>query len=227
METSEPHANTNGFYGGPLPTAGQWVQLSVPAILVGLEGQNVQGMTFATYDGAAAWDRAGKLPAVASGTAGGGVAGTGVGTAESQSCAAAPAGPAAWWKGERNAVDSAGINNGAVYGNLTYPTGEVAYAFGLDAYSANVSVPDSPALRFTSAMSVEALIMPTVSGARTILSKWDMVNGRNQRAYNLYIDANGYANFTGQRRREPDELRPCHQRLPRADERLDARGRDL
>ena len=188
-------ANTNGFYGGPLPTPGQWVRLSVPAILVGLDGQNVQGISFATYDGAAAWDRAGRLPAAAPGEAGSN-GGAGVGTAQSSSSATTPAGLVAWWKGERNAVDSVGNNNGVAYGNLSYPTGAVAYAFGLDAYSANVSVPDSPALRFTRTMSVEAWIMPTVSGARAIVGKWDMVTNVNQRAYNLYLDANGYASFT-------------------------------
>ena len=189
-------ANTNGFYGGPLPAPGEWVRLSVPAILVGLEGQTVQGIAFATYDGAAAWDRAGKLPA-SPGAAGSGGAPEVVGTPLVQGCATAPPGLVASWKGQGTSSDSAGTNNGtAWYLTTPYPTGEVGNAFGLNGNDANVNVPDAPALRFTNAMSVETWIMPTLSGARAILSKWDIATGPNQRWYNLYINANGYANFT-------------------------------
>jgi hypothetical protein len=47
-------------YMGPLPPAGQWVRLEVPASLVGLEGRDVQGMSFSLFDGRATWDLAGK-----------------------------------------------------------------------------------------------------------------------------------------------------------------------
>jgi hypothetical protein len=47
-------------YMGPLPTAGQWVRLEVPASQVGLEGQTLTGMGFSLYDGRATWDYAGK-----------------------------------------------------------------------------------------------------------------------------------------------------------------------
>jgi hypothetical protein len=46
-------------YVGPLPTAGQWVQLQVPASQVGLEGTTVSGMSFSLYNGRATWDAAG------------------------------------------------------------------------------------------------------------------------------------------------------------------------
>lgn len=46
---------------GPLPPPGQWVRLEVPAALVGLEGRLINGMAFTLSDGAATWDRAGKL----------------------------------------------------------------------------------------------------------------------------------------------------------------------
>ena len=60
--------NTNGgvdgtasrYYMGDLPTAGEWVQLEVPAGLVGLEGSTLSGMAFTLYDGRATWDHAGK-----------------------------------------------------------------------------------------------------------------------------------------------------------------------
>jgi hypothetical protein len=58
------NAGNNGSssrrYMGPLPRAGQWVRLEVPADRVGLEGKRVNGMSFALYGGKATWDRAGK-----------------------------------------------------------------------------------------------------------------------------------------------------------------------
>ena len=47
-------------YMGPLPAAGQWVRLEVPASQVGLEGSALQGMAFSQFDGRATWDYAGK-----------------------------------------------------------------------------------------------------------------------------------------------------------------------
>jgi hypothetical protein len=45
---------------GTLPATGQWVQLSVPAAQVGLEGRTLSGMAFTLYNGRATWDYAGK-----------------------------------------------------------------------------------------------------------------------------------------------------------------------
>ena len=47
-------------YMGPLPAAGSWVKLEVPANLVGLEGLTLHGMAFSMWGGRATWDRAGK-----------------------------------------------------------------------------------------------------------------------------------------------------------------------
>jgi parallel beta-helix repeat protein len=51
---------------GPLPEAGRWVRLEVPATTVGLVGKQVGGMAFALYNGRAWWDGAGKRPPGAS-----------------------------------------------------------------------------------------------------------------------------------------------------------------
>jgi acetyl esterase/lipase len=47
-------------YAGPLPPAGQWVRLTVPASQVGMVGKTASGMMFALYDGRAAFDTSGK-----------------------------------------------------------------------------------------------------------------------------------------------------------------------
>jgi RHS repeat-associated protein len=46
-------------YMGPLPQAGGWVRLEVPASAVGLEGMNVGAMAFTLHGGRASWDLAG------------------------------------------------------------------------------------------------------------------------------------------------------------------------
>jgi hypothetical protein len=51
---------TSRWYMGPLPATGQWVQLSVPASLVALEGSTLNGMAFTLYGGRGTWDYAGK-----------------------------------------------------------------------------------------------------------------------------------------------------------------------
>lgn len=49
------------LFMGPLPPAGRWVQLTVPAESLGLAGDSVDGMSFGLYDGQAAWDAAGIM----------------------------------------------------------------------------------------------------------------------------------------------------------------------
>jgi hypothetical protein len=48
------------YYAGPLPAAGQWARLEVPASKVGLAGRTVKGMAFTLFGGRATWDLAGK-----------------------------------------------------------------------------------------------------------------------------------------------------------------------
>jgi hypothetical protein len=47
-------------YVGPLPPAGQWVRLEVPASDLALEEKTVTGMAFTLYDGRVTWDSLGK-----------------------------------------------------------------------------------------------------------------------------------------------------------------------
>ncbi len=48
------------YYAGPIPAAGQWVRLEVPAKAVGLEGHSISGMTFSLFGGRVTWDKSGK-----------------------------------------------------------------------------------------------------------------------------------------------------------------------
>lgn len=58
-------------YIGPMPAAGQWIRLEVPADLVGLENVSIRSMAFTLCNGKATWDKAGKTAAIAGGGGGG------------------------------------------------------------------------------------------------------------------------------------------------------------
>jgi len=109
-------------------------------------------------------------------------------------CLAPPSGLVGWWKGDGSPADSAGNQHGAAFG-ISYVSGVVGQAFNVNPYTGYVDVPDSPALHFANAMTVEAWVQPISSGARDIVSKCDVFAGRNQMAFNFYQDANGYADF--------------------------------
>jgi hypothetical protein len=63
-------------YIGVLPTQGNWARLEVPASLVGLEGQIVNGIAFTLGNGDATWDHAGKNTPGSGGSCSSGSGGT-------------------------------------------------------------------------------------------------------------------------------------------------------
>jgi hypothetical protein len=64
-----------------------------------------------------------------------------------------PAGLVSWWRGEGNAVDSAGGNNGRLMNRVGFEKGVVGQAFHFNGLS-YVEVPDSPTLRFPEALTI-------------------------------------------------------------------------
>jgi|GEM_PF-2018479 len=51
---------TSKVFMGTLPASGQWVRLTVPAAIVGLDNKTVTGLAFTTYGGRAYWDNTGR-----------------------------------------------------------------------------------------------------------------------------------------------------------------------
>jgi hypothetical protein len=74
-------------------------------------------------------------------------------------CATVP-GLVGWWRGEGDALDFLGFNNGALQGGAGFAAGMVGYAFDLNGSGAYVDVPDSPNLNPSAAVTVEAWIYP-------------------------------------------------------------------
>ncbi len=59
----------------------------------------------------------------------------------------APSGLVGWWRGESNAVDSVGVNNGTLAGNTAYGWGKVGQAFGFDGSRDGVQLGNPASLR--------------------------------------------------------------------------------
>ncbi len=70
-------------------------------------------------------------------------------------CSQAPSGGVAWYRGEDNGLDAIGSNNATLQNGASYTAGKVGRAFDLDGVDGYVSIPDAPALRPESALTVE------------------------------------------------------------------------
>jgi hypothetical protein len=96
------------------------------------------------------------------------------------SCVSPPTGLVAWWRGGGNADDTAGANNGSLSGGVTFTNGEVGQAFAFDGVNGSAIVPDSPSLRLTNQLTIEAWINPrSTNSDQPILSKLSYATGNN------------------------------------------------
>jgi hypothetical protein len=79
-------------------------------------------------------------------------------------CMPPPSDMVAWYPGDGNANDIVGGDHGTTHGGVTFPTGEVAQAFGFDGSSGYVSAPESPNLDVTNTITIDAWINPASAG---------------------------------------------------------------
>ncbi len=127
-----------------------------------------------------------------------------IGTNANGSNAAAIPGTVAWYKGQGNANDSTGQNNGTLMGGVTFAPGEVGQAFNLNGSTAYVAVAPSASLTPLTGVTVEAWIDPTtLPSANSPTGGWDIFNelydqGSNLNgpgAYALRLLSNGSLQF--------------------------------
>src|SRR5262249_28052745 len=105
-------------------------------------------------------------------------------------CASPPLGIVAWWRGETNANDSVGTNNGA-FTSASYTNGEVGRAFVLDS-GANVKISAAPAVNLGAglALTVEGWLYPYDTAARPFV-EWGTSGGYGTHVWINYPSA-GY-----------------------------------
>jgi subtilisin-like proprotein convertase family protein len=103
---------------------------------------------------------------------------TGVRNQDGQIISTPPSsGLVAWWKGEDNAFDSIGTNNG-ITTSITYTNGEVNQAFVFNGSSSQIRVPASPSLNvgLSSGLTFETWIKPA-NGNFAELMEYNQNNG--------------------------------------------------
>ena len=106
-------------------------------------------------------------------------------------CAPPSSGLVSWWRGENNFTDSSGLNDGT--GQSNFLAGNVGQGFG-----SWFVVSNSPSLRITNALSIEAWVNPFVlSGPspHTIVSKFLPAPGSTNSSFFLGTTNNGHLYF--------------------------------
>jgi len=104
-----------------------------------------------------------------------------------QSCDPPPAGLVGWWRGENNANDTIGLNNGTLMGGGSYVPGDVGQGFQLVNYGDYVNIPASPSLNVGAGGSVtlEAWINPSSTSSAQPIFDW--LNDGVEHGIHLYI----------------------------------------
>lgn len=113
-------------------------------------------------------------------------------------CAGPSNGRISCWKGETNANDSVGSNNGSAQGGATFAAGKVGQAFSFNGTTGHVLVPDSSTLDVTTQFTMSAWVKPAslmtappFPGKGAILSKIGGGGGNNGYQYGLADDNKG------------------------------------
>jgi len=90
----------------------------------------------------------------------------------STSCLAAPAGLVSWWRGEGDAHDAKGGNNGSLQNGASFVSGRVGQGFDLDGIDDFVQFPDSGNLNLTSSFTWDAWVRPdAITGTAVVMGK--------------------------------------------------------
>jgi hypothetical protein len=113
----------------------------------------------------------------------------------SATCVAPPSGMVAWYPAEANANDIKGGNNGTPRVSTTYAAGKVGQAFQFSTFngsaSTQVNVADSPSLRLTNGLTIDAWINPNAPGVadNPILVKGNLSSANSQPYSILFVNA--------------------------------------
>ena len=113
-------------------------------------------------------------------------------------CVSAPAGLVSLWKGEGDAVDQTGLNNGTMKNGAAFGTGKTGQAFSFDMADDYVAIPDSPALNPLRDMTMQGwlYIKSFDKTWQTVFWKGNIPeNTDDTRQYGLWVNSNGSLHF--------------------------------
>jgi hypothetical protein len=118
---------------------------------------------------------AGMYSVVVSNIAGLATSSNAVLTVNLPSCTPAPAGLVAWWPLEGNGLDSAGTNNGALFGSPVFAAGKVGQGMVFDGGNDHVKVSAAPSLNIGAGngMTIEMWIKPNSIASQQPLAEWN------------------------------------------------------
>lgn len=101
-------------------------------------------------------------------------------------CTPPPAGLVSWWRGEGDASDAVGSNNGMPLNGILFTQGKVGRAFRFNGVDQYIRIPNSATLNPTGSFSIDTWIYPEQDKWATIFCKWaDYYYAPDQRTYNL------------------------------------------
>ena len=108
---------------------------------------------------------------------------------ETQACVPPPAGLVSWWPGDGHTDDITDDNPGVLMNGAAFGTGMVDQAFSLDGVNDLVEVPDSPNLKISGSITIDAWISHDIGleSVAVILSKYESDSAGGGVAYLLAL----------------------------------------
>ena len=128
-------------------------------------------------------------------------------TMNSATVAWAPGGLLGWWRGEWDATDALGTNNGSLNGGVTFVPGKVGQAFNLDGSTGYIKIPASASLTMSGAsgLTMECWIKPADFNVHPLI-EWNnagyygaqlWINGNPQSLFANFVDTVGGWHYFG------------------------------
>jgi|GEM_PF-1374123 len=114
--------------------------------------------------------------------------------AATTACLPRAAGMVGWWRGEGNALDQTGVNNGTLVNGITFGGGKIGGGF-LGSNVGYVQVPDSPSLGLNRSMTFEGWLKVSSYQGVIVERRDDGSTGNVASSFDIDIFGNGQVGF--------------------------------
>jgi hypothetical protein len=146
---------------------------------IGARGDNLDNSFLGTIDDLAIYNRALSASEVLA------IYNSDVAGKCTPSCVSPPSGLVSWWRGEGNANDSLGANNGVLTGAVTFASGEVGQAFNFDGVTGAIIVPAVTNVTLQD-LTIEGWIYPTDVSIERPVVEFSAISGELSRLHLWY-----------------------------------------